>query len=693
MFFSIFLGDFIMKRYLTALFVSVILIGLSLISPVKGLSQWVSTNGPYGGYINSLTVVGNNLWAGTSGGLLASSDEGESWIITGNGLPDFAVMSVKSNETFMYAGLMGGGVYKSSDKGVNWEEINNGLTSKPTGKYVYALALKDEILFAATRSGVFRSTNSGLNWELTNNGLTNTFIWFLGVSGSNLFAGTVGGGVFRSTDNGDNWSIVANGLSNTLNVRSLVSFGQYIFVGTWGDGIFGSTDNGEIWTKMNTGLTNLAIYSIAYIGEKLYAGTYGDGVFESTDNGMTWTQTGLTGFLVSSIEDLNGKIYAGTGGNGVWVSSDEGATWEQTTLNVSDVSITSFISNDDFIYSSMMYGGVFRSNKDNIKWEPIFSYKYNNAVVCLESRGDNIYTGTVDQGGIYRSSDKGETWDYGGYEGMVNMDITAILSLSEKLFAGSWGGGIFVSEDNGDTWTLSGLAGKRIYFIEKINDVIYAGTSNSGIYISSDEGQNWKTANNGLVSLVVKSICSQNTDLFIGLAGGVYRSSDNGNIWVSVNSGLTNNDILALESYDNYIFAATYGNGVFVSSDSGESWTNLGTELNDAKVVSLHVSGTTLLAGTEGLGTWSFDLNKITSVEDNLSENNLTVYPSPASDYIDISNLTNSNEIQIRNIFGESVMSVANILTPTQRIDISSLPSGIYFIQYGKISRKFVVVR
>ena len=35
------------------------------------------------------------------------------------------------------------------------------------------------------------------------------------VSGTNIFAGTVGGGVFLSTDNGTSWTQVNNGLTNT----------------------------------------------------------------------------------------------------------------------------------------------------------------------------------------------------------------------------------------------------------------------------------------------------------------------------------------------------------------------------------------------------------------------------------------------------------------------------------------------
>jgi photosystem II stability/assembly factor-like uncharacterized protein len=690
-----------MNRFLTTLLASVILIGLGFIFPIQGYAQWVSTNGPYGGIVNSFVVSENTLFVGTRKGIYSTTNDGENWIKASKGLPNgYVDVILFSNDSYIFAFSTygGGGQFRSSDNGENWEIVySEELKDEATAD----IAFVDEYLFVATTQGIFRTTDNGENWEKV---LTESGFFDLGVSGSNIFAGHFNKkGVIRSTDYGESWSAVENGLDDTLSVKWFETNGQNIYVGTK-SGIFGSTDGGENWTEMFTGLKNLSILSIAFIGEKLYAGTFGDGVFVSTDNGLNWTQTVLTGFNVNSFAVLGSKIFIGTLGNGVLVSSDKGANWEQTTLNSEDASISSFTSNDEYIYTSIqmisasiLYGaGVFRSKKDNIKWEPIYSLKIGTKnISCLETSGDNIYMGLYDRRGIYRSTDKGKTWVIVGsnYTGLWMWHISSIKKIGHKLFAGSFRDAVFVSDDNGDTWTQSGLSGSRVLSIDKINNLIFAGTRDFGIFISSDDGENWLQSNNGLVNLIVGSVCSIGDDLFAGTRDGVYRSTDNGNNWFPVNKGLTNLDIAKLLSYENYIFAATNGNGVFISSDSGENWKSLGTELSNAKVVSLYISGSTLLAGTEGFGVWSFDLNKITSVEDNLSADDLTVYPSPASDYIDISNLTNSTEIQIRNIFGERVMSVANTLAPTQRIDISTLPSGIYFIQYGKISQKFVVYR
>ena len=74
----------------------------------------------------------------------------------------------------------------------------------------------------------------------------------MGVSGTNLFAGTYRGGVFLSTNNGTNWFAVNTGLTD-VNVFSLIVSGTSIFAGT-PSGVFRSTNNGTNWIDVTNGL-------------------------------------------------------------------------------------------------------------------------------------------------------------------------------------------------------------------------------------------------------------------------------------------------------------------------------------------------------------------------------------------------------------------------------------------------------
>src|ERR1022692_735369 len=78
-------------------------------------------------------------------------------------------------------------------------------TSGPNGTTINCLAVSGTNIFAATiGKGIFLSNNDGSSWTPVNNGLTDTLATALAVSGTNVFAGTNGKGIFLSTNNGTN---------------------------------------------------------------------------------------------------------------------------------------------------------------------------------------------------------------------------------------------------------------------------------------------------------------------------------------------------------------------------------------------------------------------------------------------------------------------------------------------------------
>jgi hypothetical protein len=101
----------------------------------------------------------------------------------------------------------------------------------------------------------------------------------LSISGTNIFAGTMGGGVYLSTNNGTSWTAVNDGLTNS-NIWALAVNGTNIFAGTYDKGIYFSTNNGTSWTAVNNGLVNSSINAITFNGTNLFAGTTGAGVWK-----------------------------------------------------------------------------------------------------------------------------------------------------------------------------------------------------------------------------------------------------------------------------------------------------------------------------------------------------------------------------------------------------------------------------
>src|SRR5258707_1335052 len=106
----------------------------SVVNPL--LAQWVQTNGPFGGYVNSITISDKNLFAGTfGGGVFLSTNNGTTW--THTALTNTYIVALAISGTTIIAGSYAdAGILRSTDNGTTWSAINAGLTNN----YVRALA-------------------------------------------------------------------------------------------------------------------------------------------------------------------------------------------------------------------------------------------------------------------------------------------------------------------------------------------------------------------------------------------------------------------------------------------------------------------------------------------------------------------------------------------------------------------------
>lgn len=126
------------------------------------------------------------------------------------------------------------------------------------------------------------------------------------------------------------------------------------------------------------------------------------------------------------------------------------------------------------------------------------------ALASDPSHSNFVYLGTTD-GHIFGSEDGGRHWQLLGLAGSAhNATITAILvdpHDSEILFASTWtrekqgeGGGIFRSADRGRTWQAFGLSGHAVRALVAApsdSDTLVAGALD-GVFRSRDGGKNWE---------------------------------------------------------------------------------------------------------------------------------------------------------------------------------------------------------
>jgi photosystem II stability/assembly factor-like uncharacterized protein len=91
------------------------------------------------------------------------------------------------------------------------------------------------------------------------------------------------------------------------------------------------------------------------------------------------------------------------------------------------------------------------------------------------------------------------------------------------------------------------------------------------------------------------------------------------------------------------------------------------------------------------------EVEKVEDVKSGLSQ--FSIYPNPASEYIEITKPSEDfepsegSDIKIYNMLGECVVTVrARQAVPLQRIDISHLPRGVYYLRIGNQTQMFVKV-
>lgn len=201
--------------------------------------------------------------------------------------------------------------------------------------------------------------------------------------------------------------------------------------------------------------------------------------------------------------------------------------------------------------------------------------------------------------GIYRSLDRGMTWEYQGkvdpdeqIEVLLVHPITPTIVLAgfDRTY---YQAGIYRSEDAGENWisVLPYLIIKDIEVSPRIPQIIYASTLASvappsglaGVYRSNDVGQTWEQVSDFLFQdIEVHPITS--TILFgaryysTNPEEGIYRSDDSGASWTQVASILGISRITFDERHPRRMFA--FGDGhIYRTEDGGESWTDVSSRL------------------------------------------------------------------------------------------------------------------
>jgi len=643
---------YLTKRRKKFLFITFLL----LVFRGSSYSQWVQTNGPYGGFINSLAVNSQGyIFAGTYSGIYLSTNNGEKWTQVNKGLKNTNITSLATSGRIILAGTRDG-AYLSTNNGESWTQVDKGMKNA----WVHYLAVSGKNIYAGTSGGVYLSTNSGESWTEVNNGLKDANVYSLAISPKNIFAGTLDGSIYISTNNGQSWAKVNNGLSNSP-VWSLAISERNVFAGT-GDGVYLSTDDGRSWTKINSGLKNTNVLSLAISGRNLFAGT-GGGVYLSTNAGNNWTEVnnGLGNTEVLSLAVSGRSIFAGTK-EGVYVSTSNGNVWTEVSNGLKNIYVWSLAVSRRNIFAGTCGGGIYLSTDNGESWTKANNGLKNTDILSLAVSGRNIFAGTKE--GVYVSTNNGETWIETN-NGLKNTIVWCLAISGQDIFAGTLGRGVYLSTNSGKSWAEvnNGLEDTWVWSLAISGRNIYAGTS-IGVYLSTNDGESWTQVNNGLTNTDVRCLSIAGRNVFAGTYnGGVYLSTNNGESWTEVNSGLRNTDILSLTISGQKIFAGTDGGGVYFSTNNGKKWVEVGDYPTNTLFTSLAVSEKDIFGGTWGFGVWRAQLGTTTPSYPPQIAASLT-FTEPSGNNILDADETGVIKIKLTNKGKGEAFSVGGVVTP-----------------------------
>lgn len=265
-------------------------------------AQWQQTNGPEGGYINSLDKVANQIWASTMAGIYVSSDEGVSWVKLkhfNNCCLDVlsfndTVIVIYSTNSYPNGSSNNYPLYSvtSFDNGLTWNDSTL-ITTTSGPNIAEIIKVKNElILKPSTLNGkCFTSTDFGNTWDtlILPTVIPNSYISDIITDGKHLVYTilTISDNTYTkylSKDNGSTWKAISSSKgSNNVFIRDSVILLTASF--------YDSVPHGFILRSLNEGITydtvfktppNVAINSLLSIGDSIFSfGSYQYGSYRN----------------------------------------------------------------------------------------------------------------------------------------------------------------------------------------------------------------------------------------------------------------------------------------------------------------------------------------------------------------------------------------------------------------------------
>jgi photosystem II stability/assembly factor-like uncharacterized protein len=369
---------------------------------------------------------------------------------------------------------------------------------------------------------------------------------------------------------------------------------------------FVAVASGGVWKTVNAGNTwqpvfdNEGSYSIGCIvldpknPLTVWVGTgennsqrsvsYGNGVYRSDDGGKSWKNVGLKtsehiGRIAFDPRDANtvyvaaqGPLWGPGGERGLFKTTDGGKTWKNILSISENTGVTDVVidqQNPDTLYAAsyqrrrhfftLINGGpesaIYKSTDAGATWTKLRvglpTSELGRVGLAISPADSNVIYATVEaadrKGGIFRSSDRGGSWERRNeFEStaMYYARIVADPKDVDRIYIMNVF--LMVSDDGGRTIRRLGEKSKHVdnheIWIDPNNTDHYLVGCDGGIYESYDRGVNWDFKENLPVTQFY-DITTDNATPFYNVYGGTQDNfSVGGPSRTRSVSGITNAD-------------------------------------------------------------------------------------------------------------------------------------------------------
>jgi photosystem II stability/assembly factor-like uncharacterized protein len=388
----------------------------------------------------------------------------------------FSIAIEAADPNVIYVASPFSGVWKTEDAGASWRVVGDSLpvelavaavaTDPSTPGRVYALLQANQL---------YRSDDGASNWVLAGPGAAGTTPavtdLIVDPTRPEVLHMRATGVCWRSSDGGQSWQETKLGNATSLALDSTQP--DVLYVGIPGDGVYRTLDGGVSgdagWTNLTPGLSMMNVYDVKV-------------ALTSAD-----AQTIYARFQ----KHLEADVYR---------SVDGGASWG---LQSSPAIYTALIAADDADAATVYVAGVdfYRSDDGGVNWvmKP-GAHVDHHELVSDPTDPATIYTAC--DGGIYRSSNRGDAWQFVG-DGLANVlfyDLAVSATQPEITIGGTQDNGTILYDGTSTVWRgILGGDGATVAIDPTDGNVMYAMNQGpSSIAQSTNGGGSFHNIGDGL---------------------------------------------------------------------------------------------------------------------------------------------------------------------------------------------------